>query len=426
MIIARRQVEVRENRIFAADPDKLEATRNGEVVRPLTLRGSPAVLAVNRLQTAIEGADLVDERQSAVVRVYEAVDLVAAGNRELIPLVLGQDLESVDRLDRRLEGVGANAGKTGGRDRSRSGRAEQAQRNRVLLVRVEAVHREAVVVEPEIALEAVFGVVAGAPAAHLREQADADAMIGVLVLDRVVETRLFGDAEAAAERAGVANQRVAVGTAGRIVVVEVVGRERVLTAVGDRAPGLVRDAGIGAGVDRAVGAARIAVRRTVDLRQRVVVLERARAVGEAQRVRIKAEVHVADEIPIGNDLLFPLQAHIGLAEVVRRPLERAALAGVGNKLLNAVRILAVELRSVAFVADAGVDSAIEREAELRQRAIGRRILEPAVERVPAGDLRRRRGHALLGRQIGGLRHGGRRQHGRARQKDGLHFHLVAP
>src|SRR4051794_22768922 len=135
-----------------------------------------------------------------------------------------------------------------------------------------------------------------------------------------------------------------------------------MAAVSQRAQGFVGKSSPGARVDRAVGAARVAVGRLQNLWSRVVLRQRTRPVGELQRIGIIAEIDIADEGPIGCDLLLPLYAEVGLAKAVRHALPSGAMALLAHDLLHAVRIGAVELSVVAFLAKSNVKLTVECDA----------------------------------------------------------------
>ena len=157
-------------------------------------------------------------------------------------------------------------------------------------------------------------------------------------------------------------------------------------------------------------------------RDAVVVDQRARAVGEAQRIGIKAGVHVADDEPVGRELLFDLDADVGLAEAVGHPLPARVAAGLGDQFPYAVVVVSVESAGVRLVAAAHVDRAVDRDPHIGQRAVGRGRVQPAIEsRVAIWLLGRRRG--LLGRQVGRLRGAdGEQPSGRGQEQVFQKFH----
>ena len=125
-----------------------------------------------------------------------------------------------------------------------------------------------------------------------------------------------------------------------------------------------------------------------------------RAIGELERIGVEAEVDVADNEPVRDDLLFDLDADVRLAEAVRHRLPTAISAGLGDQLRHAVGIILVEPRGVRLVAAAHVDRAIDGNAVGGERAVGGGRIQPRPEaRVAVGLLGGRR--RLLGRQVGG-------------------------
>ena len=226
-------------------------------------------------------------------RIREPRILIAARQRELLIVVFGQHLERVE------VGVGRRQviWRPVGRQRRRVG----PERDRIVRVRIDAIDHEARVGPADVELKGVLGAVALVVPGDLRHAADVEQpLVIVNVLDAGVVARQLSEAETAAERAAVAEQAERIGAAGRVVGVDQVVGERVLAANLQGAVRRAREADITAGIVPLAGAARVAVRLLIGARNAVLTYQRARAVGELERIRIEAGVHVGDELDVGD------------------------------------------------------------------------------------------------------------------------------
>ena len=174
-------------------------------------------------------------------------------------------------------------------------------------------------------------------------------------------------------------------------------------------------------VENLAGAARIGVRILLRQRHAVVVNLRPDAVAEPEGARIETGFGVEDDGRVREERLFALDADDRLAEAVRREQGLGSVAVLHDQFFDAGVHLRIPRHAVAFVPDAHVVGAVQRDAVAGQRAgrveeVDRAVHLAEVQQRAAGRGRRRDGRRLLGRQISGLRAADKKHRGRRSQE----------
>src|ERR1700712_427326 len=95
-----------------------------------------------------------------------------------------------------------------------------------------------------------------------------------------------------------------------------------------------------------------------------------------ERIGIEAEVYIADQEPAGSELLLPFQPGVRRAQAVGNRLPARAETCVTYEVLHAIRLVGVETRARAAPPAANIERSVKRNAISRERAIGRRRIEP--------------------------------------------------
>ena len=215
-----------------------------------------------------------------------------------------------------------------------------------------------------------------------------------------------GRAEAG-ERGRVADQREG-ARSDRIIGRRHVVRQRVGAAEGQRPVDRVAHANVSLRIVPLAGAARIGVRRLPRVRagrSEIVVGQRPRPVVEHAGVRVDARFEDADQRPpVGQDVLFHLEAHDAGAQAVVSEHRAGAVVALGKAIIDLVGAR-VAVGAVVEMRHIDVQRAVERDAIGADRAVARRRIQPVPQARPAVRLggRRRR---LRRRQIGRLGHRG--------------------